>query len=144
MVHLIAIAGYVQSHVVGVLLAIVASIAVGFVWHGVLFNKPWARMTNLGHLTDAQKRQGMIEGMAVSMVMAFLQAAVIGRALQILFLPNILHAFVIATAIWVPFTGMTMLNNYVWSRKPIAFFLIDAGYSLASLWAIAAVVYATL
>ena len=61
--------------------------------------------------------------------------------MQIVYLGSPIHAIIIATLLWIPFTGMTFATNYTWSRRPFGLFLIDAGGTLISLWVIAAIMY---
>ena len=145
MVHLWMVAAYVQSHALGVLLAVVASFVVGFLWHGPLFGKQWMKYNHM-----KQPKKGdvqfsmMLPGIAASLVMAFVQAAVIGRTFQILALGGIGDALLVATLFWLPFTALTIVNEYVWAGKSWGHICYDCAYNLASMWAIAACLYATL
>lgn len=144
MEHLAAVATYVLTHPLGVILAVILSIATGFLWHGPLFGKTWIKLNKIGGMSKKEQTDVMIRGLTASVIMGLVQAAVIGRALEILYLPNVAYAFIIATILWLPFTCLTFLNNYVWARRPMTLFLLDAGYTLAVLWVIAAVLYVTL
>lgn len=145
MIHLIAIGSYVQSHIVGILLAIIASYVVGFTWHGPLFGRQWMKLNKLPQpKKEDMKFSMMLPGLSANFVLVFVQSAVIGRTFQILEMPSILHAFIIATIFWLPFTGLTILNSNAWLGKSIKVTILDAAYYLASLWAIAAVLYVTL
>ncbi len=145
MIHLIAIAGYVSTHVVGIILAIIVSFAVGFLWHGPLFGKQWMALNKMEQpKKEEMKFSMMLPGIAANIVMVFVQSAVLGRAFQILILPNIGYAFIIATILWLPFTALTIVNSYAWTGKPVQLMVLDAAFYLVSLYAVAAVLYATL
>ena len=145
MIHLIAVADYVQTHVSGILLAVLASFLIGFLWHGPLFGKQWMKFNKIPAPKKSDRKFAMmLPGIIASLVMAFVQAAVIGRALQILFLPSILHAFVITMILWLPFTALTIVNEYTWAGKSVGHMCYDAAYNLASMCAITTVLYATL
>src|SRR3989344_5553029 len=142
MIHLIAIGSYVQTHVVGILIAIAVSYAVGFAWHGPLFGKQWMEANNIPMpKKEDMKFSMMLPGLSANLLAVFVQAAVMGRAFQILEMPSIWHAFIITTIFWLPFTGLTILNSNAWLGKPKRVTMLDAGYYLVSLWAIAAVLY---
>lgn len=143
MSHLVAVGQYVSGHWLGVILAIVASYAIGFLWHGPLFGKLWLKLSGLQGMSKKEGMEAMLPGSLASIAMAFVQAAVIGRMLQTS-TGNASNALVIATMLWIPFTALVMLNSYVWTHKKIELFFLDAGYTLVSLWAITLVVYATL
>lgn len=145
MIHLIAVGTFVQTHVLGVLLAVVASFIVGFLWHGPLFGKQWMKFNNLAEPKKEDfKFSMMLPGICASLLMAFVQAAVIGRAFEILALANMGEALLIATIFWLPFSALVLANEYAWAGKSFAHICFDAFYNLVSIWAIAAVLYVTL
>lgn len=145
MEHVVAIGHYVQGHVLGIVLAIVASIAIGFLWHGPLFGKRWMAYNGMTPpRKEDMKFSMMVPGLAMSAVMLFVQAAVLGRAFQLVALANVWQALIIAVIIWLPFIALTLANIHTWSGKPKGMTVLDAGYSLASMLATAAILYATL
>ena len=141
MIHLIALAQFVMRNPLALLACVVASFAVGFVWHGLIFGKMWAKLAGLGNMSKKEAKKTMLPGMTMSIMTAFIQALVLGRGLQIVYMGSPIHAIIVATLLWIPFTGMVLATNYTWGRKPFKLFLIDAGGTLASLWTIAAIMY---
>lgn len=145
MIHLITVAGYVQSHVLGIVLAILASYVIGFVWHGPLFGKQWMELNNIPMpKKEDMKFSMMLPGLSANLVLVFVQSAVLGRTLQIVSLANVGQALIIATILWLPFTALTKVNTYAWAGKPVKLMALDAGYYLVTIWAIAAILYVTL
>ena len=145
MEHLVAIAQYVQSHILGIILAIIASFGVGFLWHGPLFGKLWMQYNKITPPKKGDmKFSMMLPGIAANTVMVFVQSAVMGRSFEILFLPSIGYALLIATILWLTFTGLAIVNSYAWEGKKIGHMILDACYYLVSMWVVAAVLYATL
>lgn len=145
MVHLFAIVAYTATHIPSILLAIAVSFAVGFAWHGPLFGKQWMKLNSITPpKKEDMKFSMMFPGIVANTVAVFVQSAVLGRAFQILILPSVLHAFIIATILWLPFTALTIANSYAWLGKSAKLMILDAAYYLVSFWAIAAVLYATL
>jgi|GEM_PF-446096 len=141
--HLIAVAQYVQTHWIAVLLAVAASFLVGFLWHGPLFGKHWMKFNNIAEPRKEDiKFSMMIPGISASLVMAFVQAAIMGRAFELVALSNIGDALIIAVILWLPFTALTIVNEYTWAGKSVAHMCFDAFYNLASMLAIAAVLFA--
>lgn len=145
MIHLIAVAQYVQTHVLGVVLAVIASFVVGFLWHGPFFGKQWMKFNNIAQPKKEDiKFSMMLPGIGASLLMAFVQASIVGRAFQMVTLANVGQAIIIATILWLPFTALVILNEYTWAGKSFAHTCFDAAYNLVSMWAIAAVLYVTL
>ena len=113
MIHLIAIGQYVQTNILGILIAIVATFAIGFMWHGPLFGKQWMKLNNIPEpKKEDMKFSMMVPGLSANFVMVFVQAAVLGRAFQIVSLANVGQALIIATIIWLPFSALLLVNIY--------------------------------
>ena len=142
MIHLVAVAQYVQTHVLAIVLAILATYVIGFLWHGPLFGKQWIA---LNHMPTPDKEDMkfsmMVPGLSANLVMVFVQAAVLGRAFQLVSLANIGEALIIATILWLPFSALLLVNIYAWSGRPVKLMVLDCAHALVSLWAIAAVLY---
>ena len=143
--HLVALAEYLQTHLLSVVLALVVSYAIGFIWHGPLFGKQWMAYNKI---TPPKKKDMkfsmMLPGLSANFVLVVLQSAVLGRTFQILQLSSIADALLIATILWLPFTGMAIVNSYAWEGKKPGHMALDAGFYLVSIWAIAAVLFVTL
>ncbi len=145
MIHLIAVGQYVQTHLLGIVLAILATYVVGFLWHGPLFGKQWMAMNNLTPPKPGEmKFSMMLPGLGANAVAVFFQSAVLGRTFQLVQLNHIGHALLIATILWLPFTALTIVNSYAWLGKSWKLMLLDSAHYLFALWAVAAVLYVTL
>lgn len=145
MIHLLAVASYVQTHVLSIVLAIAVSYVIGFLWHGPLFGKQWIKLNGIpmpkkGDATFSM----MLPGLTANLVMVFVQSAVLGRTFQIVSLANIGEALIIATIIWLPFSALLLINIYAWSGKPVKLMALDCGHAWVSLLAVAGVLYVTL
>lgn len=145
MIHLFAIAQYVQTHVLSIVLALVVSYVIGFSWHGPIFGKLWMAYNNMTPpKKEDMKFSVMLPGLGANFVLVIVQSAVLGRTFQIVSLANVGQALLIATVLWLPFTGLTIVNSYAWEGKKLGHMALDAGFYLVSLWATAAVLYYTL
>lgn len=145
MPHLLAVLQYGQTHVLGIFLALLATYVIGFMWHGPLFGKQWMK---LNKMTPPKKKDMkfsmMIPGLTANFFLVVIESMVLGRALQILALASVLDALIIATIIWLPFTALVICNIYMWMGKPLKLVCFDAAHALVSVWAVAAILYATL
>lgn len=145
MIHLIAVGQYMQTHILSIVLAIVASYAIGFLWHGPIFGKQWIALNGMKPPAQGEATFSMmLPGLSANFVMIIVQSAVLGRALQILSLANIGDALIIATILWLPFSALLLVNIYAWSGKPVKLMLLDSAHALVCLWAVAAILYVTL
>lgn len=145
MIHLIALGQYVSTHVFGIVMAIVATFAIGFTWHGPLFGRQWMKANGIKPpKPEDVKFSMMAPGLIANLIMAFCQSAVLGRAFQLVQLDNVGHALVIATIIWLPFTALVLGNIYMWVGRSWTALILDAAHALVATWAIAAILFYTL
>lgn len=119
-----------------VLAGTAAFFAVGALWYGILFAKPWQRAAGL---TNSQLRQG---NMAVIFGLAFAFEMLIAMVLWHLVArtdpaPHVvmMMATGFAVGVMIPAIGI----NYLFLRKSLALFLIDAAHFLIGMAAMGAV-----
>lgn len=110
-----------------VLAGTAAFFAVGALWYGLLFAKPWQRAAGL---TDAQVQSGnmpLIFGLtfAFEMLVAMVLWHLVARTDPP---PHVVMMMAIgfAVGVMIPAIGI----NYLYLRKSLAHFLIDAGHFL--------------
>ena len=119
-----------------VLAGAAAFFAVGALWYGVLFSKPWQRAAGL---TNTQLQAG---NMGVIFALTFAFEMLIAMVLWHLLARTDPPAFVVmmmavgfAVGVMIPAIGI----NYLYLRKPLALFLIDAGHFLVGMAAMGGV-----
>jgi len=119
-----------------VLAGTAAFFAVGALWYGVLFSKPWQRAAGL---SNTQLREG---NMALIFALTFAFEMLIAMVLWHLLARTDPKPFVVMMMA-VGFAGGVMIPaigiNYLYLRKPLALFLIDAGHFLTGMAAMGAV-----
>lgn len=143
--QLISVSQYVQTHALSVLLAVLASFIVGFLWHGPLFGKQWMKYNKLQEPKKEDfKFSMMVPGIIASLVMAFVQALTLSAAFQFVAVATIAEAFVLTVILWFAFVALVIVNEYTWAGKSIGHIVYDVSYYLASMLVIAAVVYSSL
>lgn len=113
-----------------VLAGTAAFFAVGALWYGVLFQKAWSRAAGL---SDAALKSG---NMAVIFGLAFAFEMLIAMVLWHLIArtdpaPHVvmMMATGFAVGVMIPAIGI----NYLFLRKPLTLFLIDAGHFLVGM-----------
>jgi hypothetical protein len=119
-----------------VLAGAAAFFAVGALWYGVLFPKLWQRAAGL---SNTQMRSG---NMGVIFALTFAFEMLIAMVLWHLLVRTDPPAFVVmmmavgfAVGVMIPAVGI----NYLYLRKPLALFLIDAGHFLVGMAAMGGV-----
>lgn len=119
-----------------VLAGAAAFFAVGALWYGVLFSKLWQRAAGL---TNSQLQAGNM-GLIFALTFAFemLIAMVLWHLVARTDPPPhvvMMMATGFAAGVMIPAIGI----NYLYLRKPLALFLIDAGHFLAGMAAMGGV-----
>lgn len=113
-----------------VLAGTAAFFVVGALWYGLIFAKPWQRAAGL---TNSQLQIG---NMRLIFALTFAFEMLIAMVLWHLVARTDPPAFVVmmmavgfAVGVMIPAIGI----NYLYLRKPLALFLIDAGHFLAGM-----------
>ncbi|HYD25442.1 MAG TPA: DUF1761 domain-containing protein [Croceibacterium sp.] len=121
----------------GVVLGAVAFFAVGAVWYTVLFGKAWQRATGL---SDAQLKDGanmpLIFG--TCLLLELVVALTVGHMFDYLEPDDrskMMLAVGLAAGIMAPALGI----SYLYLRKPLKLWLIDAGHFIAGMAALGGV-----
>ncbi|WP_086607236.1 DUF1761 domain-containing protein [Erythrobacter donghaensis] len=121
---------------VPVLAGTAAFFLVGALWYGVIFAGPWQRAAGLSNSQLQSGNMALIFGltfafeMLVAMVLWHLLARTDPPAFVVMMM-----AVGFAVGVMIPAIGI----NYLYLRKPLALFLIDAGHFLVGMAAMGAV-----
>ena len=113
-----------------------ACFAVGALWYGVIFAKPWQRAAGLSNTQLRSGNMGVI--FALTFAFEMLIAMVLWHLLARTDPPAhvvMMMAVGFAVGVMIPAIGI----NYLHQRKPLALFLIDAGHFLTGMAAMGGV-----
>ncbi len=119
-----------------VFLGALAFFAVGAVWYSMLFGKAWQRLVGLSEEQIKGANMPMIFGLCfvAELVISWMLGHQIARTSP----PShviMMFALGFAGALMIPATAI----NYLFQRKPLKLFLIDAGHFLVGMAAMGAV-----
>jgi hypothetical protein len=113
----------------GIALAALSAFMLGFLWYSVLFSKRW--MKENGFTEESLKDANMLKIFGLSFLLmvfaAFILAMFIGQGRGIMF--GTMAGFHAGIGWVFTFMGVT----YLFERRSLALFLINAGYSVISL-----------
>jgi uncharacterized protein DUF1761 len=122
-------------NVLAVLVAAVLTVVLGAVWYSpVLFAKQWMHAHGYTPETlEAMKKRGVVRAYAVSflcyLVMAYVLALLVSYTQAVAVVQGVWLGFLV----WLGFAATLGLTGNMFSDKPIAVWVIDAGYQLAHL-----------
>jgi len=118
-------------------LGTVAFFAVGALWYTVLFGKAWQKAVGL---SDEQLKTGasmpLIFG--TCFVLEFIVVLTLGHLFAFLH-PSVHAKMMMATGFGLAIMSPAIGINYLYQRKPLKLFLIDAGHFVVGMAAVGAV-----
>ncbi|TAD77170.1 MAG: DUF1761 domain-containing protein [Sphingomonadales bacterium] len=119
-----------------VLAGTLAFFAIGALWYGVIFAKPWQRAAGLSNTQLKAGNMGLIFALtfAFEMLIAMVLWHLLARTDPPAFVVMMM-AVGFAVGVMIPAIGI----NYLHQRKPLALFLIDAGHFLVGMAAMGGV-----
>ncbi len=120
-----------EPNYVAIIVAGIIAWVLGAVWYGPIFGKAWQQETGI---TDEEAQKGnmpLIFGTSalLMMIMMFGMTRVIQAHQEINFVHGAFHGMMIGLF----FAACSMGINYLYQRKSIKLWLIDAGYQVAFL-----------
>ena len=118
-----------------VALGTLAFFAVGALWYGVLFGKPWQRETGI---TEPPNGAGVARVMGFTLLAEFIVVLTLGH--QFAFSdPSDRGKMMIATGYGLAIMTPAIAINYLHQRKSLKLFLIDASHFVVGMAAVGAV-----
>lgn len=117
-----------QVNYLGVVVATVAAMALGFIWYApAVFGKAW--MGELGKTKETMNSP--VIPMFVSLVSAFIMSLFLELLWIEMGVVSYTAAAVWALVIGVVFVGLNTLSDYLYSGQTIKLFVITGGYRVA-------------
>jgi hypothetical protein len=109
-----------------VLLAALSAFVIGGLWYSLLFAKPWQRAAGV---TDEQLKSGAVRifvgSFLIAVVMAASLAAFIGKG-------GAVFGLLAGLAAGITWVAAAVGINYLFERRSVRLFLINAGYNVLS------------
>lgn len=124
-----------------ILVAPLATFLIGFFWYGrPLFGRAWQRLTGLTDEEIASSNMLIIFG--VSYLMNFIIAFFLSLFVEIAMMvgSNAIMAGLFSVLICLGLVCTSFAVNYLFARKPMKLFLIDAGYLAVSFFAMGLII----
>lgn len=115
-------------NLLAILVAAVSGFMVGGIWYGPLFGKAW--MGEHGYDEDDLKSGNMTKIYGTTFLLSIISALFLGHMLAHVS-QNAQTVMMISTGIALGFIVPAIGTNYLFSRKSLKLFAIDAGYWIA-------------
>lgn len=125
---------------VGVLVAAVASMALGFLWYSpTLFGQQWSKLMGYTKESLEKAKKGMGALYALSTVGALVMAYVLAQVLTLAGSVTLLGSLKTAFGVWLGFVAPVQMTDVLFGSKKWNLYYINTGYQLASLLVMALV-----
>lgn len=124
-----------------IIVAVLATFALGALWYSpLLFGNMWVRAHGyVGERLERMKKAAP-RAYGVSLVAFLVMASVLAFLAGRLRVGSALGGVRLGFAVWVGFAATIGLTSWVYSDKPLSTYLIDAGYQLAYLLLMGAII----
>lgn len=127
-------------NLLAVLIAAIASMAVGFAWYSpILFGNPWMKLMGMKKGGKGMGQEMMMKTYGLSTVAALITAYVLAMLLSAMGAASMNAAFMLGFWLWLGFIAPVMFTSVIFEGKTFMLYLINAGYQLVSVMAMAGV-----
>ncbi|MFC0622855.1 DUF1761 domain-containing protein [Kribbella deserti] len=116
----------------GIVLAIVAGMAVASIWYGKAFLATWWNLTGITPEQSKQaSRRNMVQLLIANTVTAIGLAIAIETAFEAADNDSVWLALLVALVAWLTFSATTLLQHNAFELKPPKLTLLNTSYQLA-------------
>jgi hypothetical protein len=131
----------VTVHWVGIVVAVVAAMAIGAIWYGPLFSKQW--MAYLGKTREEMQGQGAALGYGFAILGSFVTAIVLTYVTQWAGAGGSFgQGMLTGMVVWAGFALSTGVTGGIFEGKPWGLLLINAGNWLLTFMVVGGIVAA--
>jgi hypothetical protein len=123
----------------GILIAAIAGMGIGFAWYGPLFGKKWIQLSGI---TPEQMAEAQKKGMRKTYIIAFLVTLLMAYVLGIMvsdFASGMGSALRVGVLGWLALIVPTGLNSVLWGGRPKQLFWLDASERLVTILVMCAI-----
>jgi len=138
----------IHINLIAVLVAVVASFLFGWLWHGPLFGKTWARLMKM-RMDRKPDAISMFRSMGLTLLGTFLTAYVLAHATEV-WRPSVwgvgtdgpfyVYGFFAGFFVWLGYFVPVQLGAVAWEGRSWSLFALNAAYHLVNLQIIAMIV----
>ncbi|MBI4080776.1 MAG: DUF1761 domain-containing protein [Candidatus Levybacteria bacterium] len=122
-----------------VLIAAAVSMVIGFVWYGPLFGKSWAKLMGFTEKKKKEMKREAPRMYAMTFVVSLITAYVLAYFVFFTQALSATDGMMTGFFVWLGFVATTLFTGVIFGNKPIALYLINAGFQLVSLLTMGAI-----
>jgi len=125
---------------VAVVIAAVANMVLGAVWHGPLFGKMWMKAAGITNADSEKEKKDMPLMYAISFISAVVTAYILAVIIGWVGASNIAVGVILSFLVWLGFVVTSALGPVVWEKRNQQLFLIGITYNFVSLILMSAII----
>lgn len=133
-----------EVNYLAILLSSIAAMIIGYLWYSPLvFGKRWLAIVGLkaeDPQAKAQMNKAAMKAMGIGFLLSILIAFVLANILAWSGASTVSEYLAVAFYVWLGFIGSVILMNVMYQQKPVILFLIDGGYQLVMIMAMALII----
>src|SRR5258707_5306484 len=112
----------------GVIVAAIVAMVLGFIWYIPLFGKRWSALTGVSQ-ADMQSGAGMM-GYVYQFVAALIDSYAVALIFNHLAFTSAVRGALWGLLIGVGIVAASFVGNYIFMKRPLGLYLLDAGYQV--------------
>jgi len=130
----------VDISIIGVVVAAMANMVIGYLWFGPLFGKKWLSLVNLDPRKLEEGKKKMPQNLAIGLVAALVTATVLSYFVGLAGEATILGGAIVGALAWFGFVATQSLAMVLWEGKPVKLYLLVNEHILVSFVVMGAIV----
>lgn len=123
----------VMINYLAVLVASIASMAIGMIWYGPLFGKQWMKIMGFTPKSVKKMKVSPSRAMTLGFIATLVTAYVLSHFVDYLAATTFATSAQLAFWLWLGLVAPMQLGSYLWEGKPIKLFVINSLHYLVSL-----------
>ena len=128
----------IQVNYLAVLLAAVSAMVVGSLWYGPLFGNMWMKLIGISKSDINKKDMPKLYG--IMFLGALVESYILSHFIHYAGAYTLVNGAKTGLWAWLGFVATTMIGNYMFAKRPMNLFYIDAGYALVNLMIMGAII----
>ena len=128
----------IQVNYLAVILAAVAAMVVGSLWYGPLFGNAWMKLVGISKADINKKEMPKLYG--IMFIGALVEAYVLSHFIHYAGAYTLILGAKTGLWAWLGFVATTMVGNYMFAKRPMNLYYIDASYALVNLVIMGAII----
>lgn len=117
-----------------ILISMILSVILGFIWYGPLFGKQWMQLSGINMPSEKPSTSVMVKPMIISFVGAILMSYVLTYLISFhngfYQTSGYMSAILMGVFVWIGLIVPVYLNFLGWEGRPKTLFFINSGYWL--------------